>query len=415
MGLRAFRFGKVAKKMSVRATNWAWSLEEVMGSEALVLLALADQANDEGFCWPSQEKLAPKARQSVSTLRRSLRSLEKMGLLTTITRSSTRGRRSNLYLLHIGARPDLSMKSAKAVTLSEEAVQACEMLEEASSAVFVANKATGQIDRLPQSVIGDRLQPVTGDRLPYKEPPLGTTRPYPTLPTAPAPDQAAGAGVGSGGKTSTQGTEGARNVPVEGPGVPVGEVKPRPGSRVQAAPVKGLKTAEVGLSEQERALVGACLPAWMSALDKRGAHKVAEALKERVDAGWQPSQIRGLLDGNPPSQVIHMASLVLNRLERNVDIDCAPARLNAEAKKRASERRQIIDQREREREVPLDAKAQAAANAAKEWVAKNYPALGGMDMALAAVCYQKNSLGEQLSGFEKNRLAKIGVTLPTVG
>ena len=397
--------------MSVRASSWAWSLEEVMGSEALVLLALADQANDEGFCWPSQEKLAPKARQSVSTLRRSLRSLEKMGLLTTITRSSTRGRRSNLYLLHIGAKPDLSMRSAKAVSLGEDAAQACQMLEEASDAVFVANKPIGQIDRLPQPVTSDRLQPVIGDRLLYTEPPLGTTRPYPTLPTAPAPDQAAGAKVGSGGKTSTQGTEGTRNVPVEGPGVPVGEVKPRPGSRVQAAPVKGSKTAEAGLDEQERALVGSCLPVWMASLDRRGAHKVAEALKERVDAGWQPSQIRGLLDGNPPAQVIHMASLVLNRLERNVDIDCAPARLNAEAKKRSSERRkQIIAQREQE--VPLDAKAQAAANAAKKWVTQNYPALEGIDMALAAVCYQKNACGEQLSGFERNRLAKIGVTLP---
>lgn len=397
--------------MSVRASTWAWSLEEVMGSEVLVLLALADQANDEGLCWPSQEKLAPKARQSVSTLRRSLRSLEKMGLLTTITRSSTRGRRSNLYLLHIGAKPDLSMKSAKAVNLGEGAAQACQMLEDASSAVFVANKATGQFDRLPQSVIGDRLQPVTGDRLLYTEPPDRTTKPNPTLPTAPARSQAANAKVGSGGKTSTQGTDGTRNAPVEGPGVPVGEVKPRPGSRVQAAPVKGLKTAEAGLNEQERALVGACLPVWMSALDKRGAHKVAQALKVRVDAGWQPSQIRGLLDGNPPSQIIHMASLVLNRLERNVDIDCAPARLSVEAKKRASERRkQIISQREQE--VPVDAKAQATANAAKKWVAKNYPALEGMDLALATVCYQKNASGEQLSGFEKNRLAKIGVRLP---
>lgn len=392
--------------MSVRASTWAWSLEEVMGSEALVLLALADQANDEGFCWPSQEKLAPKARQSVSTLRRSLRSLEKMGLLTTITRSSTRGRRSNLYLLHIGAKPDLSMKSAKAVSLGEDAAQACQMLEEAeeaSSAVFVANKATGQFDRLPQ--------PVTSDRLPYKEPSLRTTRPYPTLPT-PTPDKAAGAKVGLGGKTSTQGTEGTRNASVEGPGVPVGEVLPRPGSRVQGGPVKGPKTAEAGLDEQERALLGACLPAWMASLDKRGAHKVAQALKERVDAGWQPSQIRGLLDGNPPPQIIHMASLVLNRLERNVDIDCAPARLNAEAKKRASERRKQIITASEQPQAPLDAKTQAAANAAKKWVTQNYPALEGMDMALAAVCYQKNACGEQLSGFEKNRLAKIGVRLP---
>lgn len=388
------------------ASSWAWSLEEVMGSEALALLALADQANDQGFCWPSQQKLAPKARQSVSTLRRSLRSLEKMGLLTTITRSSTRGRRSNLYLLHIGAKPDLSMKSARTVALSEEAAQACQMLEEASSAVFVANKPTGQIDRLPQPVTYDRLQPVTSDRLPYKEPSLRTTKPNPTLPS-----QAAGMKVGLGGKTSTQGAGDTRNVPVEGASVPVGEVLPRPGSRVQAGPVKGPKTAEAGLDEQERALLGACLPAWMASLDKRGAHKVAEALKERVDAGWQPSQIRGLLDGNPPPQIIHMASLVLNRLERNVDIDCAPARLSAEAKKRASERRkQIIAQREQE--VPLDAKAQAAANAAKKWVAKNYPTLEGVDMALAALCYQKNACGERLSNSEENRLAKIGVRLP---
>lgn len=401
--------------MSVRVSSWAWSLEEVMGSEALALLALADQANDQGLCWPAQEKLAPKARQSVSTLRRSLRSLEKMGLLTTITRSSTRGRRSNLYLLHIGAKPDLSMKSARPVALSDEAAQACQMLEEAeeaSEAVFVANKATGQFDRLPQSVIGDRLQPVTGDRLPYIEPSDRTTKPNPTLPTAPAPDRAASAGVGSGGKTSTQGTEGTRNAPVEGAGVPVGEVKPRPGSRVQAGPVKGPKTAEAGLDEQERALLGACLPAWMASLDKRGAHKVAQALKERVDAGWQPSQIRGLLDGNPPPQIIHMPSLVLNRLERNVDIDCAPARLSAEAKKRASERRKQIIAASEQPQAPLDAKTQAVANAAKKWVAQNYPALEGMDLALATVCYQKNACGEQLSGFEKNRLAKIGVRLP---
>ena len=381
--------------MSVRASTWAWSLEEVMGSEALVLLALADQANDEGLCWPSQEKLAPKARQSVSTLRRSLRSLEKMGLLTTITRSSTRGRRSNLYLLHIGAKPDLSMKSAKAVNLGEGAAQACQMLEEASDAVFVANKATGQFDRLL-----------------YTEPSDRTTKPNPTLPTAPARSQAAGAKVGSGGKTPTQEIASARNVPVEGPGVPVGEVKPRPGSRVQAGHVKGSKTAEAGLDEHERALVGACLPAWMASLDKRGARKVAEALKARVDAGWQPSQIRGLLDGNPPSQIIHMPSLVLNRLERNVDIDCAPARLSVEAKKRASERRKQIIAASEQPQAPLDAKAQAVANAAKKWVAQNYPALEGMDLALATVCYQKNACGEQLSGFEKNRLAKIGVRLP---
>lgn len=44
----------------------------------------------------------------------------------------------HLYLLHIGAKPDLSMRSARTVNLEEDAAQACQMLEEASSAVFVA-------------------------------------------------------------------------------------------------------------------------------------------------------------------------------------------------------------------------------------------------------------------------------------
>lgn len=78
MGLRAFRLGKVAKNECARV-NLGLVFGRSYGQRSLVLLALADQANDEGLCWPSQEKLAPKARQSVSTLRRSLRSLEKWG------------------------------------------------------------------------------------------------------------------------------------------------------------------------------------------------------------------------------------------------------------------------------------------------------------------------------------------------
>ena len=38
--------------MSTRASNWVWELEDLGPSETLVLLALADQADDEGYCCP---------------------------------------------------------------------------------------------------------------------------------------------------------------------------------------------------------------------------------------------------------------------------------------------------------------------------------------------------------------------------
>lgn len=44
--------------MSIKAMTWAWGLAELPLRESMVLLALADAANDEGVCWPSQEVLA---------------------------------------------------------------------------------------------------------------------------------------------------------------------------------------------------------------------------------------------------------------------------------------------------------------------------------------------------------------------
>ncbi len=41
--------------MSIKAMTWAWGLAELPLRESMVLLALADNANDEGYCWPSQE------------------------------------------------------------------------------------------------------------------------------------------------------------------------------------------------------------------------------------------------------------------------------------------------------------------------------------------------------------------------
>jgi hypothetical protein len=45
--------------MSIRAMNWAWDVL-LPPTAKLVLLALADIADDAGSCWPSQNVIAAK-------------------------------------------------------------------------------------------------------------------------------------------------------------------------------------------------------------------------------------------------------------------------------------------------------------------------------------------------------------------
>lgn len=73
-----------------------WELNLPPG-EKLVLLALADQANDAGTqCWPSVETIAHRSGQGVRTVRRALASLEKQGHLTRQHRDGT----STQYRVH---------------------------------------------------------------------------------------------------------------------------------------------------------------------------------------------------------------------------------------------------------------------------------------------------------------------------
>lgn len=89
--------------MSIKAMNWVWKLEDLSAQETLVLLALADQANDQGYCYPSRATLAQKARCSVRTVGRSVKNFEEWGLLRVAQRNTMAGRISSEYFLNIGA------------------------------------------------------------------------------------------------------------------------------------------------------------------------------------------------------------------------------------------------------------------------------------------------------------------------
>jgi hypothetical protein len=84
--------------MSIRVMSQVWEESEHSGGKLLVLLALADAANDEGICWPSIATLALKSRMSERNVQRLLRELELSGEIKTYTGGFLEGkRRANTY------------------------------------------------------------------------------------------------------------------------------------------------------------------------------------------------------------------------------------------------------------------------------------------------------------------------------
>ena len=384
--------------MSVKVSSWVWGLETLTdNAPLLVLLALADAANDEGYCWHNQKTLCKKSRQSTSTARRALRKLEAMGLVTTFRRMTSKGLASNLYLLNVGAEPDHTLQSDQSVTLNvPDGATIDEVIAEVEryrlfrmiprpvkmtgggsgqndrgvpgGATFPHDSATGQNDRRGHD---DRRGAVTRDGTPRSQ----VTGPYKEEPsyepslmnqTLPNPPQPPRDPVGSGAIQDDLSAQGA--VPGsadadaeaatargelaaemlaagENPASLVVEGWWNAGQLAEAlawaaqhpasarAPEIAQKRQEVApqAARQERghvdeasALIGACLPQWMQAMDRTGARQVAGMLAERIAAGWTPAQIRSLMGEKPANGVRRMSSLVAYRLDQNAGIADAP-------------------------------------------------------------------------------------------
>ena len=392
--------------MSVRVSSWVWGLETLTdNAPLLVLLALADAANDEGYCWHNQKTLCKKSRQSESTARRALRKLEAMGLVTTFRRMTSKGLASNLYLLNVGAEPDHTLQSDQSVTLNvPEGATIDEVIAEVeryrlfrmiprpvkmtgggsgqidrgvpADESFPHDSATGQNDRRGHddgrgavTYDGTPRSQVTG---PYKEEPSG--EPSLMNQTLPNPPQPPHDPVGSGAIQDDLSAQGA--VPGsadadaeavtargelaaemlaagENPARMVAEGWWNAGELAEAlawaaehpVPARAPETAQEHqenapqATRQERnhideasALIGACLPKWMQAMDCSGARQVAGMLAERIAAGWTPAQIRSVMGEMPRNGIKRMSGLVAYRLDENVGVADAPQARTAAAR-----------------------------------------------------------------------------------
>ncbi|WGD38495.1 helix-turn-helix domain-containing protein [Lysinibacter sp. HNR] len=93
-------FGMEGCGVSIKALNWAWEVEGLQVSDKLLLLALADMADERNSCFPGQERLAGMTGLSVRTVQRRLQILEELGALVREKRKTPDGyRTSDRYLL----------------------------------------------------------------------------------------------------------------------------------------------------------------------------------------------------------------------------------------------------------------------------------------------------------------------------
>lgn len=78
--------------MSIKEMSRVWSDSAQKGNSLLLLLALADNANDAGYCFPGVEYLAHKTRMSERTVLRMIEELERAGEIA-VDHRRTKGNR----------------------------------------------------------------------------------------------------------------------------------------------------------------------------------------------------------------------------------------------------------------------------------------------------------------------------------
>lgn len=67
--------------MSIKVTNWVWARSESRNGARLVMLALADRADDSGFAWPSIEDLCERTLLSPRAVQKGITKLVEIGEL----------------------------------------------------------------------------------------------------------------------------------------------------------------------------------------------------------------------------------------------------------------------------------------------------------------------------------------------
>ncbi|AYD87385.1 helix-turn-helix DNA binding domain protein [Microbacterium phage ValentiniPuff] len=87
--------------MSIRALNWAFDQRTIKSTPKFVLVVLADMADENNSCYPSQRHIAEKINAGERTVRDALTALENAGLISRELRYIDDRRTSSRYVLQL--------------------------------------------------------------------------------------------------------------------------------------------------------------------------------------------------------------------------------------------------------------------------------------------------------------------------
>ena len=310
--------------MSIWAVNWALNEQLPSTMSKLLLVALANFANDEDEAWPHLETLESMVGVSKRTVLRGLRELCDGGWISRL-QGFADGPRGGL----------VKVNSVYRLNLPETVTRRCGhgadrpgRLRETPSQVRsdTGDTTVPSVNESPSQVRGD-MDVTTVDRgdtgdttvvtlvTPlYKEEP--SVEPSDLTPLPPTPPAAAvvladgSGGVGSGSESDVEDSRGGVGLPAAG-SAPAGGWAVSPATETDVAPAAERDVAA------DWALVRRVLPGPMQVLDDDGVAVVAPLLRERLAAGWTVTDLRAHLAGNPvPDRVRHLAGLVAHRLSK---------------------------------------------------------------------------------------------------
>ena len=179
------------------------------------------------------------------------------------------------------------------------------------------------------------------------------TQPHPhppqrsTSPTSPGEGQGSvGSGIDSGDEAVVE-REAASPVATSVPRKRRRGPQKRPGGVKDPAATSGGGPGAESASDGDLAILAACVPEQFRAMDACGLAVVVGLLRERLDAGWTPGEIKRLLDSPLPDRVARMSGLVASRLRRLVAVGESPraqaAAAERERERLAAERAAVVD------------------------------------------------------------------------
>ena len=253
----------------------AWALDRVRGISVgakIVLISLAEFANEQDVTWVSRERLISRVECSTRALSGYFKELEACGALTREARyewctsescsrtGEHKHRRGTVYRIH----PELRIDMREAT--SADSASVTESLESQRKS------HSGSICSSEDTVANSRLsQAQTSATITYrKEPPI---EPPNLTPPPPVGDGSVGLGTGFADRVAVEGEPAspvATSVPPEGRR---GPQKPRRSPKSEAD--RGAESA----SEADLAILAACVPASMRVMDARGLGLVVGLLR----------------------------------------------------------------------------------------------------------------------------------------